>query len=315
MIDLQKIIDGFFIEKDITHERLYNFSIDNIQKMVNNNAGGIYDDNIANTKAAAENFQTAMSKTTGDTGTRIGGTTAKDLQRTAIEEYLAIQILNAAVVFNGKKTANYMETYPNGMDSFYSVSKETFATNVEALIKKANKFETILGTTFKTTITAMYSTYSTADDNQVDATADVSDDIKDENTAAIALADQLTDNLFDIARNNRRSTTAITTFFTLSLLYPQHRKQIKKGKPEKHSETEVCTIEYSAGKRTHIHNTGAAKLTFGMKLGGLKVGATITLLPDEKANEPFSFYFTNGDSLYVVNNEDVPGMYQLDIVA
>ncbi len=315
MLDLQKIIDGLFRDASITHERLYNFSIDNIQKMTNNNPGGIYDDNITNTQTAADNLQTAMSKTTGDTGTRMGGTTAKDAQRTAIENYLALQILNAAVVFGGKTTANYIETYPNGMNSFYGVNKETFATNVEALITKAIKFESTLGTPFKTAITAMYTAYSTADDNQVNASADVSTDITNESAAATVLADQLTDNVFDIARNNRRSTTALTTFFTLSLLEPQHRKQIKKGNPGKHSETEVCTIEYSAGKRTHIHNTGATKLTFGMKLGGLKVGATITLLPDEKANEPFSFYFTNGDSLYVVNDEDVPGMYQLDIVA
>jgi len=315
MVDLQKIIDGFFRDESITHERLYNCGMDHIQKMTNNNPGGIYDDNITNTETATTNLQAAMTKTTGDTGTRIGGTSAKDAQRKAIEDYLAIQILNAVVVFGGKTAAKYIETYPNNMDSFYKVSKELFATNVEALITKAIKFETALGTPFKTTLTTMYGTYSTADDTQVDASADVSTDITDENTAATALADQLTDNLFDISRNNRRSTTALATYFTLSLLEPQHRKQIKKGNPGKHSETEVCTIEYSAGKRTHIHNTGAAKLTFGMKLGVLKVGATITLLPGEKANEPFSFYFTNGDSLYVVNDEDVAGMYQLDIVA
>ncbi|MEI8204691.1 MAG: hypothetical protein WCH34_16855, partial [Bacteroidota bacterium] len=301
MIDLQKIIDGLFYDEAITNERLLACGIDNISRMTNNNAGNEYDDNITNTTTACDELKAAMVLTKSDTGTRKGGRTAKDNARTAIEKYLALQILAAAVAFQGKKTQGYEETFPNGMDSFYSVSKETFALNVETLINKATKYVAVLGVPFKNTLTSMFATYTTANDNLIDAKTDVGDDRTDEDEKALTLADQLTDNLCLVGHYNRRSKTALAEFFDLSLLYPQHRTKIFKGNPAAHSETEVCEIEYSAGKRVHIHNTGIGPLTFGFKLNGIKVGEITTLKNDEKSNESFEHYFTNGTSIYVLN--------------
>ena len=314
MIAPQKIIDGLFQDRDIIAERLYNFAVDSTSKFENNNPDGIYDDNISNSQTAAANLHSARTQKTGDIGTRIGGTTAKDNARTSIEKYLAIQILAAAVAFGGKQTPNFKETYPNGMESFYKVSKENFSINVEVLIVKALKFVDILGIPFKTTITSMFDTYSNANDTQLEAVSDVSTDITLEKAAALVLADQLTDNLCDVGHYNRRSKTALDTYFDFSLLYPAKQKEIHKGKPASHTETEVCGIEYSDGKRTHIHNQGAAILIFGMKLNGVKVGETFTLLPDQKANLAFKDYFSNGTSIYVINNTEIAGMFQLDII-
>ncbi len=315
MIDGQKIIDGFFYEKAIIHERLLACAIDNINRMTNMNAGHEYDDNIANTSTAVDNLKAAMLQAKVDVGTRIGGTSAKDDSRAAIEKYISLQILAAAVAFEGKTTPSYKETFPNGMDSFYKVSKDTFATNVEALTKKAAKFVDVLGVPFKTAITSMFASYSSANDLLSEAKAHVGTDKTHENAMALVLADQLTDNLCDVGHYNRRSKTALANFFNMSLLYPQHRTLIFKDKPVAHSETEVCEIEYSAGKRLHIHNTGSCPLTFGFKLNGIKVGETTTLQNDEKSNEPFEYYFTNGTTIYVLNSEDVPGMFTLEIVA
>ena len=72
---------------------------------------------------------------------------------------------------------------------------------------------------------------------------------------------------------------------------------------------------YFAGKRTHFQNKGAATLKIGMKLSGLPVGTIFTVASGTNINKEFSEYFTNGDNLYIVNDDNVPGMFQLDIIS
>lgn len=315
MINLQNIFDGFFSEERITHERLHNFAIDNVKRMTINNPGGIYARNILDTQGKADTLKGKITGKSTDSGTKIGATSAKDWQRDAIEKYIAVQMPGAIAAFGGKNQPGFQATYPNLMNSFYNVSKADFATNTEALIAKAGTYVAVLGVPFKTTITNMYALYEAADDTQVADVAAVGSDIVYEDLAAQALADQLSDNVGDIARNNRRSTTALSLYFTEKLLFPAQIKQIKKGKPAANSTTDICKIEYTAGKRTHIHNKGATKLIFGMKLLGVKVGAVIGLLPDEKANEAFSYYFSNGDTLYVENPDSTEGLFQMEIIS
>ena len=315
MIDFQKISDGFFNDEKITPDRLHTYAIDNIKRMKINNPGNVYDTNIIETQKKADALKASKVTKTSDTGTREGGTSAKDDERDLIIKYLAIEIPTAVGAFGGKDKAGFIATFPNLMNSFYNATAADFATNVEALIIKADTYETVLGTPFKDTITSMYDSYSKADDTHTTDTATVGSDIIYEVLTKQALADQLTDNVCDVAHNNRRSTTAMTLYFTEKLLFGVQTKEIKRGKPAPHSET-LIPIVYSSGKRVHAFNKGAAVLTIGMMLEGAKVGETITLAPNGEAKEPFNFFFTNADNLYVINEDAVnAGIYYIEIVS
>ena len=314
MIDLQTFFDGLFLDTKITHPRLVLFAFDNVANMTNNNPGGIYTDAIEATNAAAENLDSICAQKAGTKGTRKGGTTAKDLARRDAEIYIANHTGWARALFGGKNDPRYVATFPQGMKAFYNVPDPVFDDNLKALIEKANTYKAILGDAFETDLTLLLNNFKTAGETHTTQTADVRTIIVTEQMAADVLSDQLTDNLLLIARNNRRSKTAAKLYFNVDLLYPHKLKEIKKGTPAANSETEICPIEYTEDKRTHILNNGAARLTFGMKLNGLKVGKTIALDPGQKANEPFSFYFSNGTSLYVVNNENIEGMFRLEII-
>jgi len=315
MFDLQSIFEGFFNDKDITHDRLHTFALDNVRRMTLNNPGAIYAQNIMDTQAKADDLKAKKTLKTGDKGTQKGATTAKDLERDKIEKYLAVQMPGAVTAFGGKATEGFRATYPHFMDSFYGVTKEDFSTNVAALIVKANTYVTTLGIPFKDGITGMFATYTAANDTQAMDVVAVSADIDAENASAAILQDQLTDNVCDVAHNNRRSITAKALYFNENLLFGVQHKEIKKGTPEKDSETDICKIVYSPGKLTHFYNKGAVKLIIGMKLLGVKVGVPFTALPNETVKKAFSDYFTNGDTLYVINPEDSIGMYQLDILS
>ena len=119
--------------------------------------------------------------------------------------------------------------------------------------------------------------------------------------------------IISIAGGRAKPVGVFSKFETMNTTADKLR-EIKKGTPAGGVET-VIPIDYSAGKRTHIHNKGATTLVIGMMLKGDKVGVSITLAPNEEAKQPFDFYFFNGDALYVTNEGTTIGIYQIDIIS
>ncbi len=315
MINLQVFFDGLFLDLAITYLRLSIFTRDVLLNLTNNNPGGIYTDSINATQSANNNLESIMLAKTSDLGTRAGGVSAKNIARRNLEIYCANHIGWARALFGGKDDPRFIATFPKLTKAFYNVAGPVFEVNIEALISKALLYSSVLGPEFESDLTELYAAYTSADEALGSSKSAVRTDIVTEQMAAEVLSDQLTDVVLLVARNNRKSQTAAKLYFNLDLLYPHTGKEIHKGKIAAHAEAEVCPIDYSHGKRTHIYITGATRLTFGMKLNGVKVGETISLDHGESGNEPFSFYFTNGTSIYVINDTAIEGMYQLDIIA
>jgi hypothetical protein len=314
MIDLQVFFDGLFQDPKITHPRLCKFAMDNVHNMSNNNPGNIYDDAITATTAAATNLDSFTVQKIADLGSRKGGTTAKDHRRRDIEIYVANRIGWTRALFGGKDDPRFVDTFPQGMKAFYSTTDAIFEDNVTSLIKKAHLYTTELGPVFETDLIALKANYVSAGTTQALQKTAVRSDIVTEQMAADVLSDQLTDNVLLIARHNRRSTTAVSLYFNTTLLFAPKTKEIKKGKLTGSSESEICKIEYAEGKHIHILNTGATRLTFGMKLNDQKVGNIVSLESCQKSDEPMSYYFGNGTSLYVINNGTTEGMFRMEIV-
>ena len=230
MIDLQNFFDGLFLEIKITHARLSDFAKDCITKMMSNNPGSIYDGSITATTIASDNFFTAIGKKKGDKGTKKADTSAKSAARIAIEVFVGNKIGFSRDAFGGKKDPRFIETFPELMGAFYDIDDTNFDINVGVLIEKVTKYVLVLGSTFLDDLTTLFGKYSTASTDQGTGITTVNTDITNEEALAIILSDQLTANLLLIARNNRRSLTAKDLYFNVLLLYPQKRKQIKKGK-------------------------------------------------------------------------------------
>jgi len=315
MIDIQRFFDIMFLEKNITHGRLILFGRENELRMINNNPDGIYNDSIDATHSAIENLDMIMKQKTFNKGQRKGGTSAKVQARGLIEVYIANNIGFARSKFGGKDDSRFITMFPNLMKSFYHVADIIFETHVKALIQQAHNYASVLGNDFENDLTNLYNNYSVADETHGSQMVAYSNDIVTEQMAAEALADQLTDNVLVIAHHNRGSNIAAQIYFNPALLYPSKRKSRVKASVPAFTEQEVCEIDYSPGKHTHIHNNGACPLTFGMKLNGEKVGRTITLMPDKKFKGEFNYYYTNGTSFYVINESEMAGQFKFNIVA
>jgi len=311
---IQSVFDGFLNDPQITHGRLIFFGRDHRIRMFNNNPGGIYTDSIAATDSVLDNLDSIMGQKIIDKGTRKGGTSAKDDCRVLIEVYVADNIGFCRSKFGGKTNSRFIATFPQLMKSFYRTATIAFEKNVEALISKATTYESVLGAGFKNDLIALYHNYTVAGDTHDSQMVAFSNDIVTEQMAANVVADQIMDNLLLIARNNRGSKTAAKIYFNTTLLYPKKGTEIFEGKVPAQSRQDVCDIVYSPGKHTHIYITGAAALTFGMELDGLKVGNLFTGNPGDKLIEAFTDYFINGTKIYVLNESDVEGMYRMEIV-
>jgi len=313
--DLQKMFDGIFYDKNITHERLINCAADHEIRMINNNPGDIYHDSIDAIHASRLNLDSFRKKKFLDKGARKGGTSAKDDCRGLIEVYIANNIGYCRSKFGGKDNFRYIATFPQGMKSFYRASAKNFETSVENLISNAHTYVAVLGNTFESELNALYHNYTLADATHGTQMVVYSNDIVTEQMAADVLADQMMDDALLIARNNRRSTTAAQVYFNTALLFPKKGTEIYEGNVPAQSRQEVCDIVYSAGKHTHIHINGAVALTFGMELNGMRVGKLFTGEPDDRLDIAFSDYFTNGTKIYVLNETDIEGMYRMEIVS
>lgn len=313
MIDLQNFFDGLFLEKAITYSRLVNYAQDNAASMTNNNPGLIYDDAILATNAAAANLETMIVGKTGDKGARQGGTASKNIARTNAEVYVANNIGWARSLFGGKNDPRFIETFPQLMKSFYPVTDQVFEENLVTLTSKANTYIVVLGVDFFNTLTTLVGDLQDSTSAHSSQTVKVRGDIVTVQMAADVLSDQLTDNVLLVARHNRRSQTASKLYFNTTLLYPVKQREYYDRTIEPHTEDDICPITYAADKIVEFINKGAVKLTFGMKLAGDKVGATIELLPGQEVSKPYSFFFTNGSTFYVINSEGTKGMFHLEI--
>jgi len=313
MVNLQIFFDGLFLDYRITYPRLVNFAQDHSSSMSNNNPGHIYDDAITATNAAALNLETLISVKSGAKGARKGGTEAKNIARVNAEVYIGNKIGWCRSLFGGKKDPRFIETFPQLMNAFYPVSDQIFEENLTTLISKAHLYASVLGPEFEDDLTALKEDYVNSITKHEDQNTEVRTDIVTVQMAADVLSDQLTDNVLLVARHNRRSLTAAILYFNVALLYPAKRKEFYKRTIPAKTEADICNIIYEPGKIIVITNTGAVKLTFGMKLAGDKVGQTVTLEHGENSVQRFYYYFTNGTSLYVINDETTKGMFRLDI--
>ena len=315
MIDLQRYFEGLFLETIIIFSRLIAFARDNANNMENNNPGGIYDDSVVATRECATNLEIISSQKLTDKGTKVGGTDAKDLARANLTVYIANQIGWCRSLFGGKNDVRFKATFPNLMKSFYNKSDVVFKESVDALIAKAHTYSSVLGADFESKLTAFLLVYTNASTAHGTQMSDVKTDVITEQMAADALSDQLTDNLLLIARNNRRSKTAATLYFTVSLLYPAKRKKIYKGTVAAHGIKDLCDIEYTASKHAKFKNKGSTRLILGMKLNNEKVGELLIIEPSTEVDVEFSYFYSNGDCFYVVNDGEVEGIYQLTITS
>ena len=315
MKDLSELFEDFFNDLKITNDRMVTYAEDQETRLTDNNPANVYDDIIADTNTKAVALKDILVSRTSDTNTRIGSTTSKDEAKKDLIDYISRKEGLVKSTF-GKGSAQYKEFFPQGLTGIRKATEEQFDTMTRVITEKAEKYETQLGSTFKSEVTALFNTWHTAYTTQNEDSVSADNAGTEEAEEATTLRLQLTKNALFIAYNNVGDPEAFDTYFDMNKLFAQKRTHIYKGEAPAGSTTQVHELEYSAGKNLHMKNKGAVALSFQMWLNGSPVGDAFTVQPGEVVKKSYSDFFGVGDSLHVTNDSaTVEGLYEVRDIA
>ena len=133
MIDLARIFENFFDSKEISDSELLDFANAHVQRMENNNPGGVLTPLITPTKAAAAAFEAGGSATLTKLGVQKARTMTKDEFRAALPAAIA-KIYGALVAAFGPNAPEVAECFPEGRKAFQTCKNDDRKQKLQALV-------------------------------------------------------------------------------------------------------------------------------------------------------------------------------------
>lgn len=317
MIDLEKLFEDWFNDPKITPNRLYNFSIHHVLKLIPNNPGGIYDTIIADSEARNTDFGTAYGLKKDDVDVRVESSKVKRTERTAFENYMSQKAEPAVKLKYGKGTTTYNLFFPHGLTGYENANDVDFEHAVNRAVELATTYEADLGTPFKTATIAAADAYTGAAQEQATDMGLESNANVGQETALFELRKQLRKNVYTLGLNNLAmpANILVSTFFDQSRLFAHQLLKRHKGQPAPNSQTLAFKVIYHGAKKLIFDVKGAGALGYQASLAGVRVGAILTVQPGVKVEKHFSDFWTDFDAIYVINNASVAGNYEVDEIA
>ncbi|MBL7128864.1 MAG: hypothetical protein ISS16_07755 [Ignavibacteria bacterium] len=312
MINIETFFRNHLDTPKILDFNMRKFAEINLQRMMVNNTGGIYNDLITNTTTAYNDYYGAISDEDTKTAIKEGSTVAMNDAMGAFKN-AASQKEGIVRGTYGKDSPTYQEFYPHGITEYSSASLENVGVLMDRMVNAATTHQAEVGVPFLTLFTDLRTTFNTARTAQLALMGEVEGmrDVSIEKRDVIEV--QLMKNILFIAFNNVGNVEAMNTYFDQSFIRPKEQKTFSGDVPA--GET-VNIDERTFGELDEIilENTGTVALTFCLApsagdacASGISVNAedkvTVTAadLGDYEAN-----HFLN-----VTNNEGSDGSYKV----
>jgi len=314
MIQLDRLFQNLFSEKDIRPSRLIVFAKTHLAALEKNNPAGIFDLIISQTEALIQNLHAADNQKYSYRGDRKGQAVEKVLLRQTIINYLRLKEGLVKSVF-GKESAPYVEFFPDGLTLLYTSTDTGFTSALDILLKRTIQYEAELGTGFRTELTNLLNEWKQSNAVLRQAKAHLSSSQIDVRQGFEALGVQLSKNAYTIALAYMNQPEKAGVYFEQHLLLPAKRHRIFKGTITGGEIKTVCAIVYSPGKRIRLVNKGASLLRIQMLLGEQPVGEIVEVASGETIRIRFDRFFNNGTALQLTNPRETEGMYQVSILS
>jgi hypothetical protein len=312
MIQVETLFENWFDDPRITVPRFKNFAQNNVTRMQANNTGNVYDTNITDTQLKITNLDNAIMNKGGENWEQASSVLGKNLKRELLQDFLSQKEGLIKSTF-GKKSEEYKEFFPKGLDDFRRSTDEEFEEKTGIFLQKIIKYVGVLGAPFKADFETKRNAYVDAEAAVEANKGDVDGTGLAERVALNDLQIQLMINVYTIGIQNVGGPADViaTTFFDESLLFNDHTTHIAKGEVPAHAAKPAMAIEYHATNRFHIEHKSARPLKWQMHLNGVPVGNEFTTQIGEKLNKTYAEFAPDGDSLVVRNDEDETGKYRV----
>lgn len=221
MISLARLFLVPFDDKAISHGELRLFTEDHLGRMRAQNASGshagMFSGMIALTEAKFGTFAGLLATRESAAGAGEGDTIAMNAALKAFKELVRRREGRVKDKF-GKPSPQYEEFFRRGLSAYNQATLETVETLMTHMVVTSTKYQAQVGADMVAEFTAAKAAFVAARGAQTGQGGAVADAIRQREMARDALAEQLMDNLYDIAKMFKRQPDRCADFFNQSLL-------------------------------------------------------------------------------------------------
>jgi len=217
MIELIRYFRILFMSENLSRERLKDFCEDHIQRLTNNNPGGIFTGILTTVTAAYNAYFGDLSSESLNQAVQEGKTVAMQESRVALEKNLSENEKLIAYTYRNNAPV-YEEFYPLGMTEYLRADLTTLQTITQRYLTVLTNHAADFTPAFVTEYTTRRTTFVNNRNAQMAAMGDVAAERSDLATTRPALAHRLTENLLTIALQYLGDETKADVYFDQAIL-------------------------------------------------------------------------------------------------
>ena len=230
MLNLEIMFKNHFDTDKISDNNLRKFAEDQIQRMISNNPGGIYNQLITNTTAAYNGYFGSITNEDTKTAIKEGATIGMNTAMKAFQD--AASQKEGTIRGNyGAKSATYQEFYPHGITEYTKANLGNVNTLMDRMVKAATAHAADLGAPFVTLFTNLQNDFVTLRTAQLKLIGEVAGKKDATVTTRDTVELQICKNVLLIASNNVGNLEAVNTYFNQSIIRSEQKDEKSEPAP------------------------------------------------------------------------------------
>ena len=258
MIDLNKIAQNPFHPIEIDLETWIEGTERHIAKLEASNPGGIYDDEIVASKANLDVLKDLVSARDSEQTEQQGSTILMNASVSNFIKFVRIREGLIKSTFEGDDTPEYEEFFPHGLTEYDHANLGNVHTLMDRMVNKATKYETQLGTPFKTACIAKRTAFEAARAAQLTNIGEASAFVSLVAEAVLKMSIQLTKNLLTISLNNIGVDGIADVYFDQHFFQRPEASGIYEGTNSANQTKTVRSQGWNAERIIKVTNLGTA---------------------------------------------------------
>jgi hypothetical protein len=281
MLNLRKFAVNYFDTKEISDDNLKKFSEIDIQNLIANNPGSIYDQIILDSTNAHTNYYGAITNEDVRAAIKEGSTIAMNGSLKLFKETVS-QKEGIVRGTYGADSPTYQEFFPHGLTEYSNATLSTAETLMDRMVSRATAHVAELTAPFVTLFTNLKTSFLAKRDAQLLLIGDVKGLKQATSQNRDVLEKQMMTNLLTVALNNIGNPDAIDIYFDQSFIKPASQKTFS-GKVDALKIVNIDSRKYKSEQDITLYNNGDGSLSFGLSKFIDKSGIVqITLSPHEE---------------------------------
>jgi hypothetical protein len=314
MRNLSSFFWNIFEQSKVGDAKFRMFCEFHLQRLINNNPGGIYDDLITALTTAYMGYYGALEDEATKIAIREGKTVAMNASREKIDGFISQQegLIKSKW---GKNSPEYQEFYPQGITGYTKAPLSGYDILIERYKNAVTAHTADFDAAFVTKATTYIGEFLTMRTAQINLMSVVSGTRTVSAKNREGLEKQVMKDLLIIASNNVGKPEVMKDYFDQSIIRPASKK-IYSSKVAPRSTENVCIHTFDADEMVIISNKGQDKLKLGLCQDSLKpvdggvtvdAGSSVTVRASDLGDIAYKYLNVTND------NPDLSGTYEVEL--